>query len=66
VPKDEHGHPSWERLHALVTAVEALVSAGMTAEARPLLGQLRSVLEAARGPGARVIDFGVEGSKRDP
>lgn len=27
VPKDEQGRPSWERLHALVVAVEALVSA---------------------------------------
>jgi hypothetical protein len=38
MPNDEHGRPSWERLHALVVAVEALVSAGMTANARPSSG----------------------------
>ena len=64
MPKDEHGRPSWERLHALVVAVEALIGAGMVSEARPLLGQLRSVVEGARGPGARVIDLGVERTRR--
>ena len=47
-----------------VVAVEALIGAGMVSEARPLLGQLRSVVEGARGPGARVIDLGVERTRR--
>lgn len=62
-PKDENGRPSWERLHALVVAVEALIGAGMVSEARPLLGQLRSITEAARGPSAKVIELGAERSR---
>ncbi|MBX3223362.1 MAG: hypothetical protein KF795_22810 [Labilithrix sp.] len=54
MPKDEDGRPDWVRLHALVVAVEALIGAGMMSEARPLLGQLRGIDEAARGPGAKV------------
>lgn len=57
IPKDEHGRPDWNRLHALVVAVEALVGAGMAAEARPLVGQLRGIVEAARGPVAPVIQL---------
>lgn len=64
-PKDEHGRVDWARLHALVTAVEALVAAGMTSEARPLLGQLRGIVEAARGPSAKVFELSVERSRRE-
>lgn len=49
-PKDGKGRVDWARLHALLTAVEALVAAGMTSEARPLLGQLWGIVEAGRGP----------------
>lgn len=65
VPKDEHGRPDWSRLHALVVAVEALMNAGLTHEARPLLAQLRGIVEAARGPAAKVIELGVERSRRE-
>ena len=50
--KHERGHSSWERLYALVVAVEALLGASMVSEARPLLSQLRSIVEAGRGPSA--------------
>ena len=36
MPKDEDGRPDWMHLQALVVAVEVLISAGMTSEARPL------------------------------
>lgn len=54
-----------DALVALVTAVDALLSASLTAQARPIIRELRSALEAAQGPRARVIDLGVERSKRE-
>jgi hypothetical protein len=50
---------------ALVTAVDALLSARLIDQARPIVRELRSVLEGAPGPRARVIDLGVERSKRE-
>jgi hypothetical protein len=40
LPKDEAGRPDWVRVHALVIAVEALVGAGMSVQARPLCAEL--------------------------
>lgn len=50
---------------ALVTAVDALLSASLIDQARPIVRELRSALEGAQGPRARVIDLGLERSKRD-
>lgn len=65
MPRNEHGRPDWTRLHALVVAVEALVSAGMTSEARPLVRELRALVEAAQGPRATVLDLHAARAKRD-
>ncbi len=65
VPKDDAGRAAWSKLHALVVAVEALVAAGMSAQARPLVAELRTIVESARGPAAKVIELGAERSKRD-
>ncbi len=53
-----------DALLALVTAVDALLSASLVTQARPIVRELRSALEAAQGPRARVIDLGVARSKR--
>jgi hypothetical protein len=53
-----------DALVALATAVDALLSAGLTDQARPIVRELRSALEAAQGPRARVIDLSVERAKR--
>lgn len=43
---------------ALVTAVDALLSASLIAQARPIVRELRSALEGAQRPRALVIDLG--------
>lgn len=53
-----------DRIHALIVAIEALVIAGMSSQASPLCGELRGMVEAARGPRAGVIDLRNERSKR--
>jgi len=66
LPKTANDQVDWNKLHALVVAVEALVGAMMAAEARPLIVQLRETVEEARGPVAKVIDLGSERSRRPP
>ena len=54
-----------DALVALVTAVDALLSASLIAQARPIVRELRAALEGAQGPRAAVIDLGAARSKRD-
>lgn len=63
-PRTSAGEVDWVRLHALTVAIEALLSAGLASQARPLVGELRTIVEAARGPSAKVIDLAIERSKR--
>lgn len=54
-----------DALVALVTAVDALLSARLIDQARPIVRELKGVLEGAQGPRARVIDLGSKRVKRD-
>lgn len=54
-----------DALVALVTAADALLSARLIEQARPIVRELRSALEGAQEPRARVIDLSVERSKRE-
>jgi len=56
-PLRPDGSVDWVRLDALVRAVDALVSANLASEARPLVSQVRAIVEAARGPSAEVIEL---------
>lgn len=52
------------KIAALVAAVDALLSASLTEQARPLVRELRAHVEAAQGPRAAVLDLRAERSKR--
>lgn len=56
-PRTSAGEVDWTKMYALVVAIEALTSAGLASQARPLASELRTAIEAARGPVARVVDL---------
>lgn len=62
---DEHGRVDWVKLSALVAAVDALLSASLTDQARPLVRELRALVEAAQGPRAVVVDLRSERARRE-
>ena len=45
------------RLEALAVAVQALIGAGLSSQAKPLVDELVAVIQAARGPRAEVISL---------
>jgi hypothetical protein len=53
------------KIAALLTAVDALLGASMGEQARPLVHELRTLVDAAQGPRAAVIDLTRERSKRE-
>jgi hypothetical protein len=50
---------------ALANAARELLRAGLAADARPIVERLATMLEAARGPRAEVVDLGSERAKRE-
>lgn len=64
-PTNPDGSVDWSRIEALVLAVDALLAAALTEHARPLVRELRSIVEGAQGPRATIIDLGSERSKRE-
>lgn len=64
-PRRAGEHLDLDAMLALVTAVDALLSASLVAQARPLVRELRAVLEDVSGPRARVINLGTARTKRE-
>ena len=54
-PRTSAGEVDWIKLAALVRAVESLVGAGLGGHAKPLIVELRSIIEGAMPKGAEVI-----------
>ena len=59
------GSTDWSRAEALIIAVDALLAAGLVAQARPLASELRTLIEGARGARATVVELSVERAKRE-